>query len=246
MTALPLVTFPREEFLSRRWQYNKGQHVTVIGPTGCGKTYLCWQLLERTAGRHMPAIVLVKKPRDPLISKNAKTFGYRVTQHWPVPLSLWKNNDPPGYVVWPRTNFNAPVQLDRAQKADVFRRAIMQTYRGGGRFKKRPRILYIDDAYGISQILDLHEELIEFWTEGRSMDGGAWTSFQKPSHVPLWAYSQAEHLFLFNDPDRRSRERFAEIGGVDPETVRDTVMELGTHQALYIRRGGRRMCIVDP
>jgi hypothetical protein len=63
--------------------------------------------------------------------------------------------------------------------------------------------------------------------------------------IPLDAYSQAEHLFLFHDPDKRARERFAEIGGVDPYLVQEAVLRLGRHQALYIRRDGPAICVVD-
>jgi energy-coupling factor transporter ATP-binding protein EcfA2 len=245
MPALQLSTFDREEFITRRWRYRPGEHVTAIGPTGSGKTVLVYQLLDHTAGRHMPAVVLVKKPRDTEVTARSKTMAYRTIRAWPPGPSIFKDNDPPGWVLWPRTDFANGVGYDRAKKSYQFRRAIMATYRGGGVFKRRPRILVVDDAFGLSEILDLREELIEMWTEARSMNAGLWAAFQKPTHVPLWAYSQAEHIFLFNDPDKRSRERFSEIGGVDPVTVRDTVFALGDHQALYIRRGGRRMCIVD-
>jgi hypothetical protein len=52
-------------------------------------------------------------------------------------------------------------------------------------------------------------------------------------------------LFLWHDPDRRARIRFSEIGGVDPGLVQDCVSGLDEHQALYIRRRGRRLCVVD-
>lgn len=241
MSAPAIQTFPREEFLTRRFRYRRGEHVTVVGPTGCGKTHLVYQLLERVARPSLPAIVLVKKPRDAVIVEWGKRLHYRRVPHWPPPVNWWNPwHKPPGYLVWPRTNFTVDIQTERARKAAIFRKALMDGYRRGN------RILYVDDTYGISEILDLDDELIELWTELRSMDGSLWTSFQKPSHVPTWAYGQAEHLFLFHDPDKRSRERFAEIGGVDPDLVRDAVMALPRHAALYIRRDGPRMCVLAP
>jgi hypothetical protein len=242
-----LTCFPRLEFVERRWRYRRGNHVTIIGPPGSGKTVLGFHLLEHTASRDMPAVMLVKKPTDIEISAWGKHLRYRKVPTWPPPPSWWSwlpgaDSDPPGWLVWPRTRFDP--DLDRPHKHDVFRRALMHAYRGGGVFKKRPRIVVTDDAYGLSEILKLREYLIENWTEARSMGCGQWAYFQRPSHVPLWAY-QADHLFLFNEPDKRSRIRFGEIGGIDADMVQETVMQLDQYQALYIRRAGRRVCIVD-
>ncbi len=74
-----------------------------------------------------------------------------------------------------------------------------------------------------------------------------WGATQKPSHIPLWAYSQADHLFIAYDPDLENRKRYDEIGGVDPGLVRHVVGQLDKErfQFLYIRRKGPRYCIVD-
>ncbi len=230
--------FGRQEFLDERWRYRPGEHVTVIGPTGCGKTWLTYELLQRTATPARPAVVLVKKPRDPLITRRGKELEYRTVRTWPPgPLSWWEKK-PAGYLVWPPTKYDPTV--DRPAKAEVFRRALMDSYRRG------QRIVYVDDAYGVSELLKLREELTEMWTEARSTEVGLWTAFQKPSHVPTWAYNQAEHLFLFHDPDKRSRERFGEIGGIDPYMIQEAVRRLDRHQALYIRRDGPAACIVNP
>jgi hypothetical protein len=232
-----LEMFGREEFIAERWRFSPGQHITIVGPTGCGKTHLAYQLLEKSATPKNPAVVLVKKARDPLITRRGRELGYRMTRSWPPTPTGWWSRQPSGYLVWPPTRFDP--DIDRPVKQRVFRRAILDSYKRG------KRIVYVDDAFGVSELLKLREELIEMWTELRSMDGTLLAAFQKPSHVPLWAYSQAEHLFLFHDPDKRSRERFGEIGGVDPYLVQETVMGLKRHQALYIRRDGPALCIID-
>lgn len=234
---MPLVVVSRQDFLTRKWVCRPGEHVTIIGPTGCGKSTLAYQLIDAIATPEHPVVSLLKKPRDPVIIAAAKRMGLRKIDNWPPPGALWHPRKPRGWLLHPRTVFRP--EIDRPRKMVIFRRALLDGYRRGG------RILYVDDAYGISETLDLREDLIELWTELRSMDGELWTSFQKPSHVPLWAYSQAEHIFLFHDPDKRARERFAEIGGIDPDMIKAMVMQLARHQCLYIKRDGPRACIID-
>lgn len=120
-----------------------------------------------------------------------------------------------------------------------FRRAILDSYKRGN------RIVFGDEAYGLCEELNLDRELITGWTRGRSMGMGVWAASQKPTHIPLHAYNQAQHLFLFRDPDKRARERYSEISGVDPRMVRDVVLHLKKHQCLYIRQDGPKLCIVD-
>jgi hypothetical protein len=77
------------------------------------------------------------------------------------------------------------------------------------------------------------------------MGAGLWAGTQQPFHIPTHAYRQAEHLFIAKDPDKRSRERYDEIGGLDSGTVRAWVLALRKHQFLYLRRSGPAVCIVD-
>ena len=66
-------------------------------------------------------------------------------------------------------------------------------------------------------------------------------------------YDQAEHVFIFYDPDRDNQRRYSEIGDVDPVRLVELTRQLETRtvadgstisEALYFRRSGNQLSIV--
>jgi len=231
---LRLPEFDREEFLSERWNYAPGEHVTFLAPTQTGKTTLKFQLLQRTATPKLPAIVLVMKPRDAVVDEWQKRLKFQRTEDWPPVAWKRKFSNPPGWMVKPRHRFDPTV--DDAQLRRVFRKAMLAAYKVGD------RIVDVDEMYGVANELDLDSEMNTLWSRGASMGCGQWGGSQRPRNVPLYAYSQAQHLFLGYTPDKADRERFRDIGGIDAMDVSDVVMDLDDHEWLYINRSGPRLC----
>lgn len=239
--TFPILEIGREEFLSRRWTYHAGEHVTVLGPTGSGKTFLAYQLLAYTAHPKLPAHVMVMKPRDATVRAWSRAVGFTTVRQWPplpalMPWQWFRPAKPPGWVVWPKHTFEP--QRDDEHLHEVFRALILDRYKRGN------SILFADEAFGVAKELNLERELGTVWMRGRSMNTGMWAASQRPAHIPLHAYSQASHLFLANDPDERTRERYGEIGGFDPKEIEYHTSRLGKHEFLYIRRDGQRRCIL--
>lgn len=230
--------FAREEFLSRRFHLTPGDHVTFLGPTQSGKTTLAFQMLDRViSGRH-PAVAMVMKPRDPVPARWGKAIGLRRVAHWPPLTSWWPWAKPRGWLLWPRHSFEP--DDDDARMYAEFRRAILGNYKQGN------RITFGDEVWGLAVQLGLTRELETVWSRGASMGNGLWTASQRPRNVPLMAYSQAEHVLMSHTPDKQDRDRYAEIGGVDPDMVRAITARLPKYHWLYVRRTGPRMCIVEP
>lgn len=228
--------FDRDDFVDNYFHYESGEHVSFIGPTGSGKTTFAYQLLQEVSTPKLQGIVLVMKPRDKTATDWNKTLNYKIVRNWPPPLSVWEPKKPPGFTLWPR--FTYKPREDNLAHSEIFERCILDSYQKGN------RILFADEVYGLANEMDLEEELKALWMRGRSMGCGLWAATQKPTHVPLWMYSQAQHLFLHNDPDARARKRFGEIGGVDPKLIENVIMKLAKHEWLYIYRDGPKLAIV--
>ena len=226
----------RQEFIGRYWNYRAGEHVTFLGPTGRGKTTLAYQLLDATATEELPAVTLVMKPRDRTVSKWDRRMNSRVVRTWPPVKKPWEN-PPRSYTVWPKHSFT-DIRADNDRMAAAFFSAITDSYRRGN------RILFADELYGLCNELSLQPEIVALYTRGRSMGTGIWGASQRPSHIPLWAYSQASHVFMHRDPDRRARDRYAEIGGVDPDLVKRITASLPAFHYLYICQHGPYMCVI--
>jgi hypothetical protein len=237
-TADEVDVIPRAEFLERFWDYRLGDHVTLIGPTGSGKTTLGYELLQRSSNPGLPGVVLVIKPRDATAKRWNDRLGYKIVRHWPPTdaRKLWGKGTP-GWTLWPKHSFN-PEQDDVLLRAEM-RRCILDSYRRGN------RILFADEVVGLTEDLGLKSECRAVWMRGRSMGCGMWAATQRPFEAPLAAYSQSQHLFVHWDPDKRSRDRFKEIGGVDPGLITEIVDRLEQHQFLYFRRRDRGLAVVD-
>lgn len=232
-----ILTFPRDEFVRERWHYEAGQHVTILGPTGSGKTHLAYELLAETATPKMQGVVLVMKPRDSTSTRWAKKSNFRRIYQWP-PLRLPYMEKPPGYLLWPKATLN--VDRDNAIMQVQFQRALNEAYAS-----RQKWIVFADEIAGLTHDLDLDTTLNALWTRGRSMDAGLWAASQRPTHISRLAYTSPSHLFLAYTADTEARKRLGQIGGrIDPKLVIHGIEQLRKYQWLYIDEDGL-ICIVD-
>jgi hypothetical protein len=229
----------RKTFIEKVWRYKAGEHVSFIGPTGSGKTYLMLPLLARSVSEDLPGYLTVMKPRDATVGKFLKgNESWKRILTYPPPPSVPGKQKPHGYVVWP-VHTNNP-EADEERHRQIFLDMHRKLYVRGD------CIICDDEAVSLVREMKMGPALVRIWTKGRSIGVGLWAATQRPAMVPLEMYDQAEHLFLAHDPDKRTRDRFAEIGGVDPDLVVAVVGQLPRYHWLYIRRSDRTMCVVGP
>lgn len=233
----------RKSFLSEYWDYEPGQHVTIIGPNGRGKTTLGFQLLGATITPQLQCYALISKPRDETIDEWIHKLRLQQIRNYPPPPRLterFRKHKIRGYALRPYQTLKDLEADERALKEE-FRECLRTEYGS-----KRPVILFADEAQELQDSLKLRKELEAYWKRGRSLDSGLWALAQRSAYNSQDMYNAPEHLFLFNDPDKRNRQRFSEIGGVDPGIVMEVTNSLSQYQTLYIKRTGPCLCIVDP
>jgi len=197
-------------FLRSSWK--QGEHVSLCGPTGCGKTTLSLQLLPIRDY----VVAFATKPKD---STFANLQGYR---------KLSEFNPRPGekrIILWPP--FNEPA--DQVRQRDVFRDAFNIAFTQGG------WTVFVDEARYFIDTLKLGAYLKTYWGQGRSLGLTLITGTQRPAYMPLEFYDQATHLFIWKDNDRINVSRLAGLAGSEKlETIKATIPTLARHEFVYI------------
>lgn len=244
-----LYVFPRKTFTKGYFKYKAGNHVLFGGPSQNGKTSLAFDLLEECATPTLPAYVSVSKPDDPVTEKRGAELGFKRVSEWPPPGNVRTlfQDKPSGYLIWPEFG---DIETDVVRAREVTYALLSERYMAGARkgSKKEKAILVLDDTYVKSKVLGLDRVMTTIHAMAGAMGVGAWTFVQKPTgagETPIMAYGACEWAFLFTDPDKRSRQRYDEIGGFDPGMVSDVVMSLERYQCLALQRTGRHMCVLD-
>ncbi len=199
--------------------WRQGEHVSILGPTGSGKSVLALALLPQR--RYV--VALANKTRDstlaPLVRRGG---GWLRIKGWPPPVPP---KLAPRVVVWPK-----PRSLAEAEKVqrEAFYNVLDGVYIGGG------WCVYIDEAYYLAEILHLRQYMKVLWQQGRSAGTSIVALSQRPAFVPLEMYSEATHVFLFRTRDRQSLKRLGEVGNVDPRQLAAVVEQLETHEFAYV------------
>lgn len=263
MTTINVVRIGARDFLSRYFNPAPGQHVSLIGPTGSGKTALGMALLARAAKNNprTRAVAIALKPhkRDPRYAEKpppglenlvsvgrikrtgddtvagyTNLYGGKVVRKWPPPRILL-GGKPLFHTFWPEHSFT---ELDDIEHAAAMKKLLWSSYRKGG------HTLFVDEIYTFAAQFKLQRDLEVMWSKSRSMGTGLYTATQRPAKVPLMMYSQATHLFLWNTRDVRDQQRYGEISGFNRSETVAVVSTLGQHDVLYLNSQDRTRCIV--
>lgn len=222
-------TIPWVQFLPAM-DWDQGEHVSICGPTGTGKTYLMNQLT-----RHRKFVtVFGTKPSggDDTLAKLISDQGYKLITTWSDKPPIIKGHGQ-RLVLWPTYR----KITDRHKQKPEFTHAMESMFMEGSWCVAIDELMYVYQKLKIRDIVDV------LYLQGRSKKVSLCASFQRPRNVSMYCYDQATHLFFFRDNDEENLKRIGGIGSLDAKIIRHTVARLPLKHFLYINSRTGEMCV---
>lgn len=192
----------------------QGQHVTMIGPTGVGKTTLAIELVKPRGY----VIAFGTKPKDDTLEPLIRDGWVRVDK-WPPPQGKDR------VILWPKIKDpNQILTVQRQRFADAM----------NGIYKQGMWCVWIDELLYMTQQLKLRAKLQMYYTHARSLKISLLGATQRPAWVPPEAFNQAGHLIIWRTGDERDLVKIGSMNGLSARTVAGIVGELDYREFLHV------------
>ena len=222
-----------QKYFSKAWE--PGQHISIIAPTGVGKTTLAGGLLQ------LRRYVLVGDPKGGDTTLN-HLFLRRLNE-WPGEKGMTKRLDvddregkPSRYVIGPKAK--------RQEDWPKLRSAISEMLNGS--FDMGGWTVYIDELQLVTdrRMMNLSGPIARMLVSARSKGLSLVSSFQAPSWVPTEALRQPTWIMASHTRDRDVVDRTAEILGRPKPEIRGLMSEIDPYHWLIVGRDPRAPVIV--
>lgn len=214
MTSLPPFVEWDQHVAQMGWR--QSEHVTIIGPTGQGKSNLALALTEH----RKYVVVLATKPKDSTLRKAVRKRNFQITREWPP--SVFQNR----VIYWPLAPRDEPENTKEME--DAIRKMLRHVYTVGA------WCVVIDELRHVTDFLKQKRMAELLWQQGRSLNVSVVANTQRPTHVPLLAYDQATHLYLYADQDETNIKRMGGLGYFSRGEIMNTITRLARHEVLYL------------
>ena len=208
---------PFENDFIRKFRWSQGEHLTVVAPTGRGKT----TLLSRLLPMRRNVVIFGTKFMDPTF----KEFkGYEVYREWP------KRGDVPSHhrriVLWPE--YKGTLAESKKNQQRVFEHALNRIFVDHG------WTVVFDEEHYLSKDLGFGDEIATYLHQGRSSGLTVVTGTQRPAWVPVVTYSASTHAFLWKNTHAEDMKRLANLGGIDAKELAHNMLRLGKYDFIYV------------
>lgn len=210
-----------------RMDWRPGEHATLIGPAGVGKTELLIDLLARRVWT-----IFLNTKRIDSTQDRLRDLGFRTTRDGninPEVARRWIVSPP-----WNRRIGN----IDGLHE-QVFQRALTEAFWQTGWTVGIDELEFINRDLKITGIVD------KLLRQGRSQGNSMVLGTQRPRNVTLHAYEQATHMFMWKQRDEGNAKRAAELAGINGDELILAMPGLTKHDVLYVNNVTGAMFITN-
>lgn len=205
------------DYLARNWRI--GEHMTLVGTTGSGKTTFAREALMLRDW----VVVLATKARDKELFDQFRKHGY-------VVKSSWSPFDTQHSRVIFAPPLPGPTKKDKDIQAAAFRRVLIELFQ----LTRGNWTVYSDEIAYLTNDLGLKTEMDTLYLQGRSLGVTLVAATQRPRAIPRNIFAQATWFGLWRIPNAEDRLSASDLVGGYQQTAREAMRVLPPHEMLLI------------
>jgi hypothetical protein len=172
--------------------WRQGQHVLIVGRTGQGKTYAARHLLDLREW-----IIALSHKRDSQV-----WWGWREVER-AEQIEPERRRGQKWRLMPPKV----AIREARMRQRTEFSAALERVW------NDENWSCYVDELYYCETILNLGQELVTLWTNGRSLGITMVGGVQRPARINRFFVSESRYIICFRVGDGRDRAVLGEVTG---------------------------------